>query len=209
VWDVLPVVYASELDRDEDIAMPVVSNTGTRGAARSRWSRDVDRIHVDGRPGLGLLSARAGEALGSYVAPATAPAAPRELHDRPVGAVLRPPTAAQELVQTGRSSGRYGGGEVEIPSWFESAARKMFDSQQSSVSEGISIAELTLIQNAPAHQIAASTRTAASPVAPSIGSSTDSKGGQKVDIEKLANEIYRQILTMMDAARARNGEPYL
>ncbi len=31
----------------------------------------------------------------------------------------------------------------------------------------------------------------------------------QVDIEKVANEVYRQILALMDAARARNGEPYL
>lgn len=214
-WDVLPVVYASEgtpLDDDVvDVTMPVVG--GARGAAARGRRGDGDSVYVDGRPGLGMLSSRAGEALGSYVTPAPAPAAPKPERERSVGAVLRAPTAAQEMVQTGRSSGRYGGGEVEIPGWFESAARKMFDTQTGSspAADGISISELTLISSAPSHQIAASTKTApaAAPLSPALGGAADAKPGQKVDIEKLANEIYRQILAMMDAARARNGEPYL
>ena len=167
---------------------------------------------IDVRPGLAGLSARAGEALGSYVTPLAAAPAPSSSSSPSQGAVLRAPTAAQEMVQTGRPSGRYGGGEVEIPAWFEAAARRMFETQQgSSSAEGISLAELTLIQSTPSHQIAASAKTpaAAAPVSPAIGSAKDQKPGQKIDIEKIANEIYRHILAMMDAARARNGEPYL
>ena len=76
--------------------------------------------------------------------------------------------------------------------------------------DGISMAELTLINAVPSTQIAASSRgtpSHASPMSPSI--SNQAQPGQKIDIEKIANEIYRQILAMMDAARARNGEPYL
>jgi hypothetical protein len=171
---------------------------------------------VDARPGLAALSARAGEALGSYVTPtaaqaaSSASAAPASTRGE-VGAVLRAPTAAQEMVQTGRPSGRHGGGELEIPAWFEAAARRMFDTQSSGPSDGISMADLTLIQTAPSNQIAASTRSApaAAPAAPASASAGDAKGGSKVDVEKLANEIYQYILVMMDAARARNGEPYL
>lgn len=129
-----------------------------------------------------------------------------------VGALLRVPTASQEMVQTGRPSGRFGGGEVEIPTWFEAAARKMFESQQSSMGGDISLAELTLISSAPSTQIAASTRGtpgASSPLGPGAAGHAEAKPGQKIDIEKIANEVYRQILAMMDAARARNGEPYL
>ncbi|HWU88265.1 MAG TPA: hypothetical protein VN253_13355, partial [Kofleriaceae bacterium] len=129
------------------------------------------------------------------------------------GAVLRAPTAMQELVRTGRPSGQHGGGEVEIPPWFEAAARKMFESQ-GTISENISIAELTLVTAAPSTHIAASTRTppSAAPVSPAVsGSSEKGEGGgaNVIDIESTAQEIYRYILTMMDAARARNGEPYL
>jgi hypothetical protein len=126
--------------------------------------------------------------------------------------MLRVPTAAQEMVQTGRPSGRFGGGEVEIPTWFEAAARKMFESQSGSMGEGISMAELTLISSTPSNQIAASTRGtpgANTPVSSGAAGNAEPKPGQKVDIEKIANEIYRQILAMMDMARARNGEPYL
>jgi len=63
---------------------------------------------------------------------------------------------------------------------------------------------------APASHIAASTRSAPSAAPPSPGSASGkTPGGQQIDVDKLANEIYRQILVMMDAARARNGEPYL
>ncbi|HEU0032949.1 MAG TPA: hypothetical protein VFQ53_20095 [Kofleriaceae bacterium] len=197
-------------------AMPRGRTGRGRGVDGDDYVGDDRSFVVDVRPGLGALSARAGEALGSYVTPTAAPApstassvtsTPRE-----TGAVLRAPTASPELVQTGRPSGRYGGGEAEIPAWFEAAARKMFESQSSSPADGISLAELTLVQAAPSTQIAASTRTApaAAPVTPSLGSQNESKNaGQKIDIEKVANEIYRQILIMMDAARARNGEPFL
>jgi hypothetical protein len=170
------------------------------------------RSYVSVTPGLTGLSARAGDALGAYVAPVAAPAAPareRSADRASAGAVLRAPTAAQEYVQTGRSGGRFGGGEVEIPQWFEAAARKMFADKTDSA-DGISLAELTLVTAAPASHIAASTRSApsAAPPAPS-GASGQTAGAQQIDVDKLANDIYRQILVMMDAARARNGEPYL
>lgn len=170
------------------------------------------RSYVSVSPGLTGLSARAGDALGAYVAPVAAPAAPareRSADRASAGAVLRAPTAAQEYVQTGRSGGRFGGGEVEIPQWFEAAARKMFADKTDSA-DGISLAELTLVTAAPASHVAASTRAApsAAPPAPS-GASGQTAGAQQIDVDKLANDIYRQILVMMDAARARNGEPYL
>jgi hypothetical protein len=129
------------------------------------------------------------------------------------GAVLRAPTAMQELVRTGRPAGRYGGGEVEIPPWFEAAARKMFESQGSSA-DAISIAELTLVTAAPATHIAASSRSqpGAGPIAPAATDATEKAGAggaNNIDVESVAQEIYRHILVMMDAARARNGEPYL
>ncbi|HET7502467.1 MAG TPA: hypothetical protein VFK02_15715 [Kofleriaceae bacterium] len=174
-------------------------------------SGGLDRIVVSSSPGLAGLSARAGDALGAYVAPAAPPAAPRERRETTsAGAVLRPPSAAPEYVQTGRSGGRYGGSEVEIPPWFESAARRLLADRGDG--DGISLAELTLVTAAPASHIAASSRTApsASPPAPTGPSGAgQSPNAPQIDIDKLANDIYRQILVMMDAARARNGEPYL
>jgi hypothetical protein len=121
---------------------------------------------------------------------------------------MRAPSAAQELVRTGRPSGRYGGGEVEIPTWFENAARKMFE-DKGNMSDGISLAELTLVTSAPQGHIAASTRSApsASPAAPSPA--TGAPITPHFDVDKIAHEVYRQILVLMDNARARNGEPFL
>jgi hypothetical protein len=208
-WDVLPVVYAGGADDDRSLS---TGEAAARTVRRREELRALDPIFVDARPGLGVLSARAGEALGAYVAPSAPAAAPASASApaREVGAVLRAPTAAPELVQTGRPAGRYGGGEVEIPAWFEAAARKMFEEKSGgSLADGISLAELTLISTAPAAQIAASTREhgSAPPVvaAPTAAPST----AAHVDIEKLANDVYREVLVLMDLARARNGEPYL
>ncbi|HEX2692065.1 MAG TPA: hypothetical protein VHN14_35895 [Kofleriaceae bacterium] len=190
--------------RGRDLVAP-----GAPGASDA--AVDSTWVHVTASPGLSGLSARAGEALGSYVAPVSPPTAPRE---RPsdtnsVGAVLRPPTAAPEYVQTGRSGGRYGGGEVEIPPWFEAAARKML-SERSGDADGISLAELTLVTAAPASQIAASTRSAPSAAPAQAGGSADSQAANvpKIDVEKLAHEVYRDIMVLMDVARSRNGDPY-
>jgi hypothetical protein len=240
-WDVLPAVYAVELgEAASAMAYEAMGGAALTGGARARAAaRAGAREHVavsrdyaqpemgaiDVRPGLSSLSYRAGEALSSYVAPssgtlsATTPSSSSAsssssspTFEREVGALLRVPTAAQEMVQTGRPSGRFGGGEVEIPTWFEAAARKMFESQSGSMGDGISMADLTLIAAAPSNQIAASSRgthTHSASVSPGAAGNAEPKPGQKVDIEKIANEIYRQILAMMDAARARNGEPYL
>jgi hypothetical protein len=82
---------------------------------------------------------------------------------------------------------------------------------QSGDAGGISLAELTLVTAAPASHIAASTRSApsAAPPAPSTGPATNQSNVPHIDVEKLANEIYRDILVMMDIARARNGDPFL
>jgi hypothetical protein len=187
-WDVLPVVHAGD------------AISAARAALRAEY--------VESRPGLSALSARAGEALGSYVAPAEPKQAAPSTRDQ--GAVLRAPTAAQELVRTGRPAGRHGGGEVEIPPWFEAAARRMFE-ERTGASDGISLADLTLVQAAPPSQIAASSRSApsATPPTPALASNATTQQTPQIDIEKVANEVYRHILVLMDTARARNGEPYL
>jgi hypothetical protein len=238
-WDVLPVVYATDgmslTGTIETGSSPGMSGGMPMGApssyafaggraAASRPGAPSDfvepMISVDGRPGLGALSARAGEALGSYVAPsaytpsvASSPSSSGSSSSssrESQSPAMRAPTAAQELVRTGRPAGRHGGGEVEIPPWFESAARKMLE-DRSGNSDGISMAELTLVTAAPASHVAASTRTApsAAPLTPGGGASPTQSAGQTIDIDKVANEVYRQIVIMMDAARIRNGEPYL
>jgi hypothetical protein len=130
--------------------------------------------------------------------------------------VLRAPTAALDHVRTGsvggqRSTGRFGGGEVEVPTWFESAARKMLE-DRGGMAGDISLAELTLVQAAPATHIAASERSvqSAAPASPNPSTTgAQQSSNQQIDIEKVANEVYKHILVLMDGARARNGEPYL
>jgi hypothetical protein len=213
-WDVLPMVYGASGEEAEVLS---TGDVASRSVRRREELRQLE-VYIDGRPGLGTLSSRAGEALGSYVAPSSGGAlrsaagssSSSGSSDREMGALLRAPSAAQELVQTGRPSGRHGGGEVEIPPWFEAAARKMLE-DRSAASDGISLAELTLVQTAAPTAIAASSRGSgghSQPMAPST-SNTAGAEKEKLDIEKLANEVYREILQMMDMARARNGEPYL
>ncbi|HUS31982.1 MAG TPA: MAP7 domain-containing protein, partial [Kofleriaceae bacterium] len=216
-WDVLPVVFGQR-DREPAAGEERTGATVSTGEQASRMLRRreevraMDPTYVE-RPGLGPLSARAGEALGSYVAPAqTAPAAHHR--DRDAGAVLRAPSAAHELVQTGRPAGRFGGGEVEIPTWFEQAARKMLADRSAAASTDFSLAELTLVTSAPAPQLAASSRApgGSSPSRAPAPAADGAAGGEKKgaeDIEKIANEVYREVLVLMDIARARNGEPYL
>jgi hypothetical protein len=197
-WDVLPIVHGA----DE----PGALTTSTSAHARARSVPEP--TYVAPSPGLAALTARAGEALGSYLVPAAAPAPP-PTPAVPSGPASRAPTAAPELVRTGRPAGRHGGGEVEIPAWFETAARKMLD-DRSGPSEGISLAELTLVSAAPATQVAASTRSMPSATPPAPAPST--QGGPitpHFDVEKIAHEVYHHILQLMDAARDRNGEPYL
>jgi hypothetical protein len=213
-WDVLPVVFGERAERDrEDSASVSTGDAAARLVRRREELRAMDMLQVDSRPGLCGLAARSGEALSSYATPV--PTAPRSASSgssrREEGAVMRAPTAAQELVQTGRPAGQYGGGELEIPAWFEQAARKML-SERTNVSGDISLAELTLVTAAPKQQIAASSK-AAGP-AHSSGSAAASAGAaesgkQQVDVDKLAEDVYREVLAMMDVARARNGEPYL
>ena len=142
-------------------------------------------------------SARAGDSLASLVTSNTSSA----------GAVRRAPTAAAEMVRTGARRS----GESEIPDWFEKAARKMFGEPSGKAADGLSMSDLTLINAAPPQQVAASTRgeSVAPSAAPSVASATTGGGGNKIDVERTARDVYRAVLQIMEAARARNGEPYL
>jgi len=225
VWDVMPVVYANTLEglpsfssasssssssssSPASSSAPSSSSARRPGSGRSTSSRNIESgisnefvTGVDARPGLSTLSARAGEALGSYVSTAASSAAMGS--DASVGADV-----VEYQRSISRPSAKAGGGEAEIPAWFEAAARRMFE-QQTGVSDGISLKDLTLVAAAPPSQVAASTRgeshsTPAQTQQPA--SSAAGVGNQDIDIEKLAYEVYRQILELMDTARSRNGE---
>ncbi len=225
MWDVLPVVYATDgLSTEEAVHTQAELGTNTsRGiAARAALRRpgsgiSTEMVQADGRPGLSALASRAGEALSGYVTAVSVPSTPlgsvTSSSSSPMPLVAqRAPSAAQEMVQTGRPAGRHGGGETEIPPWFEAAARKMLGERMGT--EGISMAELTLVNSAPATQIAAASKTghvSAAPTTPSAGGGDagESKKGDDSDVDAIAEEVYSKILIMMDAARSRNGEPYL
>ncbi|MFT3691985.1 MAG: hypothetical protein QM831_02505 [Kofleriaceae bacterium] len=229
-WSVLPLVaptmlgHALGVDADEPGAVVSTGTAQQRDVLRRRAAELAPEnlaFAAAERPGLSPLSSRAGEALASYVAPEVA--APRNTASsgRGEGPSYRAPTAQPDYVNTAssssssspvRSTGRFGGGEVEIPGWFEAAAKKMFAQQNGGLGGDISLAELTLVQSAPSTHIAASERSMPSAAPANANPSTQAaqqSAHQQIDIEKVANEVYKHILTLMDAARHRNGEPYL
>ena len=171
-------------------------------------------------PVLQWLATSAGESLRSLVAPLL----DQPVHSEPAGMsehreLIRPvPTAAPTLVNTSPrsaprrklSGARAGGGEPEIPAWFESAARRMLDDRGDG--DGISLAEMTLVNAAPARHVAASSESAASS-APS-GGGGGSGGGEGAgnqgedEVESLAEEVYEEVLRMLQIAGARIGDPW-
>ena len=74
------------------------------------------------------------------------------------------------------------------------------------------MAELTLVTAAPASHVAAASVAppSSSPAAPSTGASGHGQqGGPQIDVEKLAHDVYKDILHQMEIARARNGDSFL
>ncbi|MCE9577713.1 MAG: hypothetical protein K8W52_31480, partial [Deltaproteobacteria bacterium] len=227
-WSVLPLLLTGD-------GQPMA--TGEVG------ERPRAAVPTEGRPGLQVLSGRAGEALGSFVAPSAAEidttrGGHREREERAERAEARERErderervreerrekrererasrmpATPEFVRTGGlPRTRAGGGEAEIPAWFESAARSMLNERSAGPSDGISMAELTLINAAPTSHVAASTRgtsAATAPASPSGagGQSASGGGGEKPDVDGLAQKVYSEILKLIDIERERNGEPY-
>lgn len=198
-WQIYPVVLGGEVASGTSGG---TTEESTPRAARGRGSLELPAVApvdlrpgTEMRPGLGALSARAGEALTSFVtaSPVDAP---------------RPQASSDSSRSPSWRSGRFGGGEVEIPTWFEAAARKMFEEQRDV--EGISLADLTLIAAPPPQQLAASSRDAPA-ATPSKPAASESKGekGQKVDIEKVAREVYKAFMDICRSTNERNGNPYL
>jgi hypothetical protein len=200
---------------------------GAPGAAAASASRAA------GGPGqtpeFRVVASRAGESLRSFVAPYEEPrvattgaaSAPSARRDSSQGAVLRVPTAAQPLVQTGSPSSspaaemiraaraKRASGDPGIPAWFEKAARQLFN--DSSGGGGITLAEMTLVTSAPARHIAASPKTASSSAATAPQSAGGSEQADEVDsaeVQRLAEEVYAEICRLMAVATERNGEPW-
>ncbi|MBK9030070.1 MAG: hypothetical protein IPL61_01815 [Myxococcales bacterium] len=213
-WSMLPDVYRGDLD----LVSPV--------AGRDAGS---DVFAADARPGLAGLAARAGEALGSFVSPSMAevravgrhgdaPAAP-ESAAAARGAAAAPvyvDTAAAPAarpapgfagVRPGRTFTQYGGGEPEIPGWFESAAQKMFSSGGDDRG-GMSLAQMVLVTAMPQQQVAAATRGASSSGGSAAPGGAGGKQGavDKPDVDKLALEVFHEVMHLLDIARQRSGD---
>jgi hypothetical protein len=213
VWSVMPQVYQGDLD----VVAPSARDSGDTARAEE-WAET--------RPGLGALAGRAGEALGSFVAPqgaelATAGGRRGEPLAQRAGAPVYVDTGApaaatddavapQRTARPGRAYSQVGGGEPEIPAWFESAARKMLE-ERSGSSGGMSLAELVLVTAVPQKQIAASAKSASASSHAGHAHHGAGKGkgeDKKPDVHKLAEEVYAEILKLIDTARERSGDPY-
>ncbi|MBT8493898.1 MAG: hypothetical protein KJO07_12670, partial [Deltaproteobacteria bacterium] len=99
-----------------------------------------------------------------------------------------------------------------LPPWFEDAARKLLSGDSD---QGMSFEELVLISTAGPGAMAASSKSASSG---GTGSQADASGGTGTgetygappapDVEVLAREVYDLVLSMLDVARARIGDPW-
>jgi len=187
-------------------------------AARAPSVRLVGGTAARRRPGgLHAVAARAGESLGSLVAP-FAEAEEPTARARKRGGVHMAPTAAQPLVQTGASRHESVDSAVraarsdtsaDIPAWFEAAARRHLADTASSGS-GITLAEMTLVTAAPVRQVAA--QRASATQAPRTASRTAANQGSATappDVEKLARDVYSKIVRLIEIARDRSGDPWL
>ena len=210
-WSMLPSVYTGGLD----MVSPGVAANDTEFSA-------------DARPGLAGLAARAGESIGSFVTPSAAEVATvgrrSDAAATPSASSSAARAAEPVYVETaaradrsspfssprpGRTFTQYGGGEPEIPSWFESAAQRMFASSGDERG-GMSLAQMVLVTAMPQQQVAAATRGSGS----SGGTSAPGGGGgkqgavDKPDVDKLAFEVFQEVLHLIDIARQRSGDPF-
>ncbi len=196
---VLDALAASVANATSTVVIPNAPRLASALAALQSMVAPTNNGNVSNTSSVApSASVRAGDSLASLITSNTASA----------GAMRRAPTAAAEMVRTGARRT----GESEIPDWFEKAARKMFGEPSGTAADGLSMADLTLINAAPPQQVAASTRgeSVAPSATPSVSSAgAEAGGGNKIDVERTARDVYRAVLQIMEAARARNGEPYL
>ncbi len=178
--------------------MPVVSRSSDLDPGS--FELYAPPVPAQPRPGLAQLSARAGEAITSYVTPVVVSAAPS------ADVEARAAEAAAEIMRPGRSAGRFGGGETQIPTWFEAAARKIL-SERSGSSEGLSLAELTLVNSAPAQQVAAADE-AVSTTPPAAAAPVAKPEFSPDQIKDLAGKVLTIVKRMIEAAKDRGGFTY-
>lgn len=207
-WSVLPHVYRGDLD---------VVSAGAYGATGA----DGDPAVVEARPGLAGLASRAGDLLGSFVAPSVAELRGAGGGDeglRGPATRVEPPVYVENNTRPapgfaaprpGRAFTQAGGGESEIPAWFEAAAQKMLNGGDERAAS--TLAQMVLVTAMPSQQIAAATRGGSSSGggggAPQQGGGKQG-GVEKPDVEKLAHEVYQEVMSLFALNRMRGGDPF-
>ncbi|HET6614053.1 MAG TPA: hypothetical protein VFG83_18770, partial [Kofleriaceae bacterium] len=184
-WAVMPQILTGDAER------------ATRAAAKAQ---------SPSAPGLALAGGvrRAGAAMDSLVAPGSA--------SRP-GAPSAAMAEAAAAAITGGQDGAGAGAGAALPGWITEAAKKLL---ADTAGDGdLSLAELTLVTAAPAHQRAASPHGASTaPRGPAPGGEGDHapRSGPapapELDLDALAQDVFDQVLRMLKLARQRNGDPW-
>jgi hypothetical protein len=120
----------------------------------------------------------------------------------------QPSTASSSKSVAGSTPSWASGGE--LPAWFQEAASKFLGGAGDG--RGLNIAEMTLISTAPRTQVAASTRSVSAPPvqvsSQTAGAGTSVDAPPSPDIDELAQEVYEEIMRMLEIARERNGDPW-
>ncbi|HUH02720.1 MAG TPA: hypothetical protein VML75_12060 [Kofleriaceae bacterium] len=216
-WAVMPMV----LNGAPESGAASVRGAGLDGSDPT-WA--ASERELEARPVL--RRSGAGDSLRALVAPQDAPAQLSASQPGPAAEDSAPARRAvrRDVVQTGASPqvveaqaraivarARASGAQPDLPDWFESAARRMMEENQGS--DGMSLAEMTLVTAAPARHIAASTRSADSSPAASMNATSPSQGSdgakESPDVEALAQEIFAEVCRMFEIVKERNGDPWL
>jgi hypothetical protein len=119
-----------------------------------------------------------------------------------------PPT---DLVRS--AVGRHGGGEVEIPPWFATAAKTVLAAPHAHAD--VSMAELVLIAATPPREVADSKTEATGDGLPLASTSAGNPGHPTdrpphdldLDVDAIARDVYHHLLVTLDARRVRTGHP--
>lgn len=164
--------------------------------------------------------AQAGETLQSLVAPSASGPHAQQAQSGPSSARRREAPIA-ELVSPGASSRRQkavteavlrASGVQSLPSWFEDAAKRLL---AGGGDDEMSFAELVLVSTAAPGAMAASEKSASgggtasqADAAAGIGTGETYGAPPAPDVEVLAREVYELLLSMLDSARSRVGDPW-
>lgn len=208
-WAVMPMVLNGEL---EPAAAATAPDSAGGSGPQAAEARPVSRRSQAGESLRALVAPSDGDGPRSSDAHAADEAPARRAVPREVVRTGSSPQAVEAQARAMIARARTSGAQPDLPDWFEAAARRLIEEGQGSGSDGMSLAEMTLVTAAPARHIAASARTADSPAAP-LNSSSPSQGSdgakESPDVEALAQEIFAEVCRMFEIVKERNGDPWL